>query len=89
MKFWIFVNPVRDEAVKVQNVPRQTLYLMLAPTRLRRGNAAAGGMPGAFCTGMVKVQQGFAAEVLQISRSERHALLNFCQSREKVNGENF
>jgi hypothetical protein len=37
----------------------------------------------------VQNQQGFAAELLQISSSEGLALLNFMQSREKPSGENF
>jgi hypothetical protein len=31
----------------------------------------------AFCNGIVKNQQGLAAEVLQIGSGERHAVLNF------------
>jgi hypothetical protein len=48
----------------------------LAPTRLRRVDAAAGGMPGAFCHGIVKNQQRSAAEVWQIKEREKLALLD-------------
>jgi hypothetical protein len=55
----------------------------LAPTPAKPGFAAAGGMPGAYYTGMVKNQQGSETGVLKISRSEGLALLNFSQSRDK------
>jgi hypothetical protein len=43
-------------------------------------------MPGAFYTGMVKNQQGLAAGVWQIGRSEKPKLMDFSQSREKSSG---
>jgi hypothetical protein len=47
------------------------------------------GMPGACRSGIVKNQQGLAAEVLLIDSSEGVALLNFAQYREKACGGNF
>jgi hypothetical protein len=42
-------------------------------------------MPGAFCHGMVKNQQGLAAEALQIGASAKPPLLNSQHSRDKLN----
>jgi hypothetical protein len=39
--------------------------------------------PGAFYTGIVKVQQRLATEVFHIGGSEGFSLLNFPQSRDK------
>jgi hypothetical protein len=43
------------------------------------------GMPGAFRNGMVEVQQGLDSEVLQIGSGKGFALLDFQQSRERLN----
>jgi hypothetical protein len=60
-----------------------------SPDPASRGYAAFGGLPGAFHTGMVKNQQGFATEALKIIISVKSALLNFPHSRDNSSGENF
>jgi hypothetical protein len=47
------------------------------------------GMPGAFCTGIVKNQAASATELLQIGSSGDFALLDFLHSRDKSSSENF
>jgi hypothetical protein len=69
--------------VEIFHVPRPARKQSLRRPRLRRGYAAKGGMPGAFCTGIVKNQQGSEAEVLQIEARAEFALPNFPQSRER------
>jgi hypothetical protein len=68
--------------VKVLNVPRPARKLRLRRPRFA-GFAAFGGMPGAFCHGIVKNQQGLAAELFPIGSGEGFALLNLAHSREK------
>jgi hypothetical protein len=66
--------------VQIFHVPRPARKLRLRRPRLRRGYAAFGGMPGAFCNGIVKNQQGLgfgSVEVWQIKASLGFSLLNF------------
>jgi hypothetical protein len=74
---------VIKQAVENLHVPRPAGEQSSPKPRRSRGNAAFGGMPGAFCSGIVKNQQGSAAELLQIGRSENFALLYFSQFRGK------
>jgi hypothetical protein len=46
-------------------------------------------MPGAFCHGIVKNQQGLDSELLQISSCGSFALLNFHNSRDRLSCEKF
>jgi hypothetical protein len=63
--------------VQVPNLPRPARKRSLRRPRRSRGNAAFGGMPGAFCHGIVKNQQGLAAEVLKIGSGEKPATTEF------------
>jgi hypothetical protein len=60
---------VKNQAVKILHVPRPARKRSLRQPRRSRGNAAFGGMPGAFYSGMVKNQRGLATEVLKIKAS--------------------
>jgi hypothetical protein len=55
---------VTNQAVKNLHVPRPARASLAAPGFA--GVMPLRGMPGAFCTGMVKNQQGFDSELLQI-----------------------
>jgi hypothetical protein len=85
--FRIYRNPVKNQAVRKRNLPRPARERSSPKSRRSRDYAAAGGMPGAFRTGIVKNQQGSASELLQIGRSERQAVLNLSQSRDKLSSE--
>jgi hypothetical protein len=74
---------VKNQAVKVQNVPRPAVERSSTKPRLCRGDAAFGGMPGAFCHGIVKNQQGSAAELLKTGSGGGFALPDFAQLCEK------
>jgi hypothetical protein len=76
---------VRDQAVKVQNVPRVWRKLRSSLRAAAAGGArrASPAAKRAFCTGIVKNQQGSDTEVLHIGSSKKSALVNFAQSREK------
>jgi hypothetical protein len=50
-------NPVKNQKVKNFHVPRPARKRSLRQPRRSRGDAAAGGMPGAFRSGIVKNQQ--------------------------------
>jgi hypothetical protein len=52
--------------VKIFHVPRPARKRSLRRSRFA-GFAAEGGMPGAFCHGIVKNQQSFDSELWQIS----------------------
>jgi hypothetical protein len=77
MQFLILSTPVINQAVKIPNAPRPSRKLRLRRPRLRRGYAAAGGMPGAFYTGIVKNQERAATELLQIKARGRNAVSDF------------
>jgi hypothetical protein len=63
LKFWICDNPVRVEASEKFSRAAPGAQAKLAPTP-RSGVMPRSGMPGAFCNGMLKNQQGSATEVL-------------------------
>jgi hypothetical protein len=64
LHFRISHTPVINPVVKNFHVPRPARASLADPAS--RGDAAYGGMPGAFCHGIVKNQQGSAAELLPI-----------------------
>jgi hypothetical protein len=78
-QFWIFNNPVIKQAVKIFHVPR----VWRKPRSGLRAAAAGGARRAkpaaqrAFYNGIVKNQQGWAAEVWQTGSGEKFALLNF------------
>jgi hypothetical protein len=86
--FQIFNNPVIDQTVKVQNVPRVWRF---AEGESGGGFAAVGGLrppPNArFSHGIVKIQQGFAPELLLIGSGGKTKLPNFSHSRDRSRSE--
>jgi hypothetical protein len=72
---------VKKQEVKNFHAPRPARKLRLRKPRIR-GVMPLRGMPGAFCHGIVKNQQGSATEALYINARENPALPHFSRSRD-------
>jgi hypothetical protein len=67
---------VRDYAVKIFHSSRPARKRSLRRPRLRRGDAAEGGMPGACRNGIVKNLERSDSEPFHTGMGERNGTLN-------------
>jgi hypothetical protein len=80
---------VRNQAVKNYEPFRARRASEACANPGEAGVMPRSGMTGACRNGNVKNQRGLDSEALQISSGGNFALLNLCQCREKLSGENF